>query len=286
MTGLPGSRDADPEGPREPRSGTRDDVVRRFVEHWGVMARSWGINSTMGEFFALLYITGTDWTADALIVAHISAPLARGEGGCFTHVNIVIAGDAVRLSGRNHFHDQAEDARRVGSAVDKIAEEDGFAPGGRNNGLRTGGWIGIRLNRIAESREQLDQLVVAAVNVADDVERAGFRFLVVVERLAFEGDGVGLFGRREHQDMAEAFAIETTDRTAQTLQLAMRDVSAQLADPTLQRPVAVAGNLPRPVVIAPAQVTVVNVASEIVEASAPSMAALPGSAPDASMPLN
>jgi DNA-binding transcriptional regulator GbsR (MarR family) len=30
------------------------------------MARSWGINSTMGELFALLYITGTDWTADAL----------------------------------------------------------------------------------------------------------------------------------------------------------------------------------------------------------------------------
>src|SRR5262249_17328296 len=28
--------------------------------------RSWGINATMGELFALLYITGTDWTADAL----------------------------------------------------------------------------------------------------------------------------------------------------------------------------------------------------------------------------
>ena len=43
-----------------------DDVVRQFVEHWGMMARSWGINATMGELFALLYITGTDWTADAL----------------------------------------------------------------------------------------------------------------------------------------------------------------------------------------------------------------------------
>jgi DNA-binding transcriptional regulator GbsR (MarR family) len=30
------------------------------------MARSWGINASMGELFALLYITGTDWTADAL----------------------------------------------------------------------------------------------------------------------------------------------------------------------------------------------------------------------------
>src|SRR3954466_11058149 len=43
-----------------------DDSVRQFVEHWGMMARSWGINATMGELFALLYITGTDWTADDL----------------------------------------------------------------------------------------------------------------------------------------------------------------------------------------------------------------------------
>jgi DNA-binding transcriptional regulator GbsR (MarR family) len=47
-------------------AGSAEDVVRQFVEHWGMMARSWGINATMGELFALLYITGTDWTADAL----------------------------------------------------------------------------------------------------------------------------------------------------------------------------------------------------------------------------
>src|SRR3954466_3643510 len=43
-----------------------DEVVRQFVEHWGVMARSWGINATMGELFALLYVTGADWTAEGL----------------------------------------------------------------------------------------------------------------------------------------------------------------------------------------------------------------------------
>jgi DNA-binding transcriptional regulator GbsR (MarR family) len=42
------------------------EPVRDFVEHWGLMARSWGINPTMGELFALLYITGTDWTAEEL----------------------------------------------------------------------------------------------------------------------------------------------------------------------------------------------------------------------------
>ena len=49
-----------------PIIGPSDEIVRQFVEHWGMMARSWGINATMGELFALLYITGSDWTADTL----------------------------------------------------------------------------------------------------------------------------------------------------------------------------------------------------------------------------
>ena len=63
---------SDPRGPdAEGAEGTAavgppPDLVRRFVEHWGVMARSWGINATMGELFALLYITGADWTAEDL----------------------------------------------------------------------------------------------------------------------------------------------------------------------------------------------------------------------------
>src|SRR3954453_10998741 len=46
-------------------SGSRE-LIRQFVEHWGMMARAWGINPTMGELFALLYITGTNWTAEEL----------------------------------------------------------------------------------------------------------------------------------------------------------------------------------------------------------------------------
>src|SRR3954453_13306894 len=61
------SEAGDDEGvPPTGAAGRSDDATRRFVEHWGMMARSWGINATMGELFALLYITGTDWTADAL----------------------------------------------------------------------------------------------------------------------------------------------------------------------------------------------------------------------------
>jgi HTH-type transcriptional regulator, glycine betaine synthesis regulator len=43
-----------------------EPLIKQFVEHWGLMARAWGINSTMGELFALLYITGTDWNAEDL----------------------------------------------------------------------------------------------------------------------------------------------------------------------------------------------------------------------------
>jgi DNA-binding transcriptional regulator GbsR (MarR family) len=54
----------------DPAAGTSNSqtspLIRQFVEHWGMMARAWGINPTMGELFALLYITGADWTADDL----------------------------------------------------------------------------------------------------------------------------------------------------------------------------------------------------------------------------
>ena len=60
----------DPETSRDRRgmdaASRSREVVRQFVEHWGMMARAWGINPTMGELFALLYITGTDWTAEEL----------------------------------------------------------------------------------------------------------------------------------------------------------------------------------------------------------------------------
>jgi DNA-binding transcriptional regulator GbsR (MarR family) len=65
--------------PREPlfMPGTRPDgasplppetasIVREFVAHWGLMARAWGINATMGELFALLYISAREWNAEEL----------------------------------------------------------------------------------------------------------------------------------------------------------------------------------------------------------------------------
>jgi DNA-binding transcriptional regulator GbsR (MarR family) len=60
----PGAPDGPP--PAAARAVADAELIRRFVEHWGVMARAWGINASMGELFALLYVTGTDWTAEDL----------------------------------------------------------------------------------------------------------------------------------------------------------------------------------------------------------------------------
>ncbi len=58
--------ESDDAPPPAPAPGRPEEAVREFVEHWGMMARSWGINASMGELFALLYISGDEWTADAL----------------------------------------------------------------------------------------------------------------------------------------------------------------------------------------------------------------------------
>lgn len=62
----PGDLQEENQNESPPVARSQEEVVRQFVEHWGMMARSWGINSTMGELFALLYASGTDWTADSL----------------------------------------------------------------------------------------------------------------------------------------------------------------------------------------------------------------------------
>ncbi len=72
--GLP---DPSSDGTDDPASRlAAEAVVRPFVEHWGGMARAWGINATMGELFALLYLTGEDWDAEAL---RTSLGVSRGN---------------------------------------------------------------------------------------------------------------------------------------------------------------------------------------------------------------
>ena len=60
---------------------------------------------------------------------------------------------------------------------------------------------------IAKLGQQLDEFRVAAMNIADNVERAGFGFLVVVEGNTLDGDGFRFLRRGKNQDVAKAFAF-------------------------------------------------------------------------------
>ena len=62
--------------------------------------------------------------------------------------------------------------------------------------------VAVGLDPPAERRQQLDQLVVAAVDVADDVERAVLVLAVVPERLALDRRRVDLLERAQHVDVS------------------------------------------------------------------------------------
>ena len=77
---------------------------------------------------------------------------------------LVIAGNAQRRSRSNHAHDEAEHGGRVRSSVDEVPQEHRPSPLGVSWGRAFVRYL------VAELLEQREQLVVAAVDVADDVE--------------------------------------------------------------------------------------------------------------------
>jgi DNA-binding transcriptional regulator GbsR (MarR family) len=50
-----------------PGPATLTDLQERFVLHWGEMASAWGINRTMGQIHALLYISSEPLSMDDLM---------------------------------------------------------------------------------------------------------------------------------------------------------------------------------------------------------------------------
>ncbi len=54
-------------GSKTGAGATLDDLQERFVLHWGEMASAWGINRTMGQIHALLYVTPEPLPADEIM---------------------------------------------------------------------------------------------------------------------------------------------------------------------------------------------------------------------------
>lgn len=96
-TDLPGSAPA-------PAAGSRlTPVTERFVLHWGEMGSRWGVNRTMSQIHALLFVTGRPMHADEICellgVARSNASTSLRELQSWGLVRIVhLLGDR-----RDHF---------------------------------------------------------------------------------------------------------------------------------------------------------------------------------------
>ncbi len=53
--------------PADPKPSALDDLQERFILHWGEMASAWGINRTMGQIHALLYVSPEPLSADEIM---------------------------------------------------------------------------------------------------------------------------------------------------------------------------------------------------------------------------
>ena len=142
---------------------------------------------------------------------------------CFDEFDVVVAGDAEGRSGGDHAHDQLERLRDFRAAIHQIAQKDGFASGGRIGAEIVG------IDGIAQLREQQDKFVIAAVNVADDVEGAMLGAAVVPERFARD-DGAGDFVFAvQDGNAAEAFALQAAQRALEVAALTLDDLNAEIA---------------------------------------------------------
>src|SRR5262249_53867277 len=79
------------------------------------------------------------------------------------------------------------------------------------------------LDRIAELAEEREELVEAAVDVADDVERSALVAQVVAQRLARDRRRRDLLRRGEDEDVAKAFAREAAERAPRLLDVVLDD---------------------------------------------------------------
>ncbi|CAO0834319.1 hypothetical protein SMICM17S_01117 [Streptomyces microflavus] len=109
---------------------------------------------------------------------------------------LVVAGDAEGVARRDHGHDAAEHTRAVGAPVDEVADEDGRTP------------FGVGTVHVSELAQQGVQLGAAAVDVADDVERAGEVAQVVVPALQDHFGALGLLLGAQDVHLAEALALQ------------------------------------------------------------------------------
>ena len=83
--------------------------------------------------------------------------------------------------------------------------------------------------RVPELLEQTFELVAAAVDVADDVERSAVLFPVVPEWLPLDDGGINLLLGLEDVYVSEAFTSKASQRAMQLALLIADDVRTEVA---------------------------------------------------------
>lgn len=63
---------------------------------------------------------------------------------------------------------------------------------------------------VSQPLQQPRQLVVVAMDFAEDVERPVLRASLRLQGMTFDGDGGNLFFRLEHENMPEAFLLQAS----------------------------------------------------------------------------
>ena len=112
----------------------------------------------------------------------------------FEQFDFVVAGHAQRCAGVDHGHDEPQHLRHLRPAIHQIAQEDRPAAVRRCDRVAKGR-LGVLADSVAELVKQLDKLVEAPVNVADQIKRAMLVMLVAIEWLAHDvADSVNFLG--------------------------------------------------------------------------------------------
>ena len=137
----------------------------------------------------------------------------------------------------DHVPHQPHGIEDPGATVHEVAQEHRLATLGMDEGPVTPERIvAVQAGlHVAESSEESLQLVAAAVDIADDVERAVLVSLVVPERHALDGRRLDLLGRVEHEDVPEALPLEPPQRPSELRLLVADDVRAEVPVGSLAR---------------------------------------------------
>nr|WP_276602773.1 hypothetical protein [Nannocystis pusilla] len=125
-------------------------------------------------------------------------------------LHLVVAGHAQRRPRRDHVHHQPQHLHDLRPAVDQVAEEDDPSALRVRHPQR----LALALDRVAQPAEQRQQLVEAAVDVADDVERPAVLAAVAPQPRPLDRRRLDLLAA-QHVHVTKTLALQLAQRLAQ-----------------------------------------------------------------------